>query len=118
MKEKFIVIFLIGFVAILSLIGYSIQKNEQAREGEVTLIITSIGRTTQEKFNLTGISALELLEKGHNITGGFFAICIDDICAEGKYKWSFYVNEKLSIEGPTTYKLNGGDKIEFRFTDK
>lgn len=81
------------------------------------MIIKTIGNIIQEEHNLTGISALELLQINHNLQVNSAGIikCIDGICAENDYWWQFYINDEWSTIGSKTYIVKDKDKIGFIF---
>lgn len=80
----------------------------------------SLGKTTTEIFNQTGITALELLKINHKVKliYGNTIKCIDDICAESGYWWPLYINNKKASLGAHYYKIKGNDEIEFRLSKK
>lgn len=84
-------------------------------EGNVTLVVESIGETTVEEFDIEGMVVLELLKSNHKVINDYFVKCIDDLCADGKYSWLFYINGEIVPEGVQRYKVRRGDKVEFRF---
>lgn len=102
-------------MAIVTLVGYFLQEEQVVSEGNVTLVVESIGKTTVEEFDLDGMIVLDLLKNNHEVINDYFVKCIDDVCADGKYSWLFYVNEEVVSEGVQRYEVNRGDKIEFRF---
>jgi hypothetical protein len=102
-------------VTIAILAGYNIQKNQQPKDGNVTLVVKSIGKTTKEVYNISGITALRLLRNKHDVklTLSKSVKCIDDVCAESGYWWPMYVNGKKVSLGVNSYKVKRGDNIEF-----
>lgn len=121
MKRSFALILLIGLATSLVLVGLKEQrKYQQSLEGNATLIIKSIGRTTTEKFKVVDATALELLKHRHKVelTYGKYLKCIDDVCANKEYMWNWYVNERLLSLGADDYKVKDGDKIKFEFVSK
>lgn len=109
MKNSFALILLLSL-----LIGC--QKNTQEfSEGKAELVIKTIGSTMIENFDEVGLTALEILQRNHDIKTSFgFAIkCIDNVCAESGYWWSMSVNGEKSSIGPQSYIVKNNDKIEF-----
>ena len=105
-------------MAIASLIGFYIEKKQLSNEGKAALIIRTLGETTREEFNFTSGTAWGLLNHNHNIRAILndkFIECIDSICADGKYLWMFYVNNRTVNYGIKNYRLKDGDIIEFKF---
>ena len=95
------------------------QKSIQV-DGKAELVIKTIGNTTTEAFDTVGYTALDMLQKNHDIKTSFgFAIrCIDNVCVEGGYCWPMHINgEKASI-GPQSYIVKDNDKIEFVLSKK
>ncbi len=96
------------------------QQSKSNENGSAELVIKTIGNTTTENFDSVEYTALEMLQKNHDIKASFgFAIkCIDDVCAESGYWWPMYINgEKASI-GPQSYIVKDNDKIEFVLSKK
>ncbi len=102
-------------VAIAILAGYNIQKKQQPKDGNVSLVVKSIGKTTKEVYNVSGITALRLLKNKHDVelTLSKAVKCIDEVCAEAGYWWPMYVNGKKASLGVSAYEVKRGDKIEF-----
>lgn len=120
-KWIFVTALLIGLIIALSLAGYYLQEKQQSNNGRATLIIKSLGETTEERFNFSDGTALGLLKNKHKIKAMLndkFIECIDDVCADGGYLWLFYVNNKTINYGVKRYKLNDGDIIMFEFTNR
>jgi hypothetical protein len=118
MKGIYIMLLLTGLVALMVLTGYLTQEKTEVKQGTAVLIICSIGKTLQEEVQTSGATATQALKQRHNITTDSGLRCIDEICAQGNYRWVFYINDKLSNYGIDNYLIKGGDKIEFRFTNK
>lgn len=121
MKKSFVLILLASLVAILILAGLiSSGKEQQGSEGNITLIIVSLGKTTTEKFFSKNAKAIDLLKHKHEIktTIGGYIKCIDDVCVYSDYDWVFYVNNKSSPLSILNYKTKSGDMIIFEFTRK
>ena len=114
MKKKFVLILLISLSISL---GGCYQKEQQQGEKEVTLVVKSIGNTTTEKFNVIKASALQLLKYRHNVelTKNNFIKCIDGICVENEYMWTFYVNDEFILRSADKYYPEEDDILEFRF---
>jgi len=103
---------------VLSLIGYYIETKEQNNSGEVILIIETIGTTITEKYNFSRASAIGLLKQNHEvktILNDNFVECIDDICANSEYAWSFTVDNKSVNYGAKNYRLKDKDVVKFEF---
>ena len=96
------------------------RKQQQSSEGNVTLIIRSIGNTTTEKFKVVKATASELLKDKHKVdlNYGKYIRCIDGVCVNREYMWSFYLNDKLAQLGAYNYFVKDGDKIRFEFTNR
>ena len=109
MKKKYVILLLAILIA-----GCEQSSSEW---GIVTLKISSIGNTTIEKFNVTSTTALSLLKYRHKVetTYGNYVKCIDDVCANKEYVWTFYVDGEKSTIGASQYIVKNGDEIEFRF---
>ncbi len=67
--------------------------------------------------------ALALLKSTHNVTVksygsmGEFVTGIDGITPDSKRFWEFFVNGKSSNVGAAAYKLQDGDKIEWKLSE-
>ena len=123
MKKIFVLIFLISMVLVVSLIGLRNLEEEKNYQGEATLIIRTIGDTTEETLNINGLTALEILEKNHNIeifqTGpNKFVKCVDDVCAKGGYWWQFFVNEELILKSLDSYYPKDGDRLLLEYGEE
>lgn len=109
-------------MAVLILAGLiSSKKEQQNSEGNVTLTIVSLGKTTTEKFFSKNAKAIDLLKHQHDLktTIGGYIKCIDDVCVHSDYNWIFYVNNKSGQSfSVLNYKIKSGDEIRFEFTKK
>jgi hypothetical protein len=107
---------LAALIALLALTGYVIGSKDVS-EGEVTLIVTTLGGTSNERFDVKGsVSALRLLKENHDVeTVSSYVKCIDEVCTEKEYQWFFYVNGKRAAQSPDDYIVKRGEIIEFRF---
>ena len=107
---------LAALIAILALGGYITGRKDASSGKEVTLIITTLGKTSIEKFGVTGFTALEVLESTHDVgTTSSYIKCIDGVCGGKEYHWLYYVNGRSVPQGSADYQAKGGDIIEFRF---
>lgn len=99
------------------IVGCSVQEGNT--QGTATLVIESIGNTTTQKYEINDVTAYELLDYGHDlkVTYGDYLKCIDDVCANKEYVWTFYVNDIQSSEGVERYIVKRGDRIEFKFNN-
>lgn len=88
--------------------------------GIVTLRISSIGNSTIERFNSSGTTAIELLEHRHDVKKNYgeYVECIDDVCGNKEYMWTFYVNGEKSVVGASQYNVKKEDEIEFKFDER
>lgn len=112
MKKLFVSIFLVSIILILSLIGLRNLEENQDSRGKATLIIRTIGSTTQEQIKLDGSSVLSILKQKHDIKlSGNKLSCIDDICAKKGFWWRFFVNEKLILNSVDKYYPKNEDII-------
>jgi len=68
-----------------------------------------------ERYNASGVTALQLVDYAHNVSYRGRLECIDSICDTGKYYWQFYVNGKPSMLGVADYKVQPGDKLQLTF---
>ena len=116
MKKSFVVILLSISITALIITGNRIvdRNYDNGTDKEVTLTIKSLGKTTEQVYLFEG-TAIDLLNKDHQVKDFFNLRCIDDVCADTSYLWNFYVNGKREI-GPGSYIIKEGDKIEFRFS--
>ena len=107
---------LAALIALLALTGYVVGSKEVS-EGEVTLIVSTLGKTSNEKFDVKGpVSALRLLEAKHDVkTVSRYIRCVDEVCTEKEYQWFFYINGKRAAQSPDDYMVKRGEIIEFRF---
>ncbi len=108
---------LASLVALLAFGGYVLGGKEVSSGGHVTLIVTTLGKTSSEKFDVRGsVSALKLLKVNHDVKTVFdYVKCVDEICTEKEYQWFFYIDGKRAAESPDDYQVKRGDIIEFRF---
>ncbi|HZX45441.1 MAG TPA: DUF4430 domain-containing protein [Candidatus Nanoarchaeia archaeon] len=94
---------------------------EQPASGEATLVIDSLGSVKTERFKFSYGTPLGLLKYNHSVDTlfeGSFIECIDGICADGKYLWLLYVNNKTINYGAKKYRLADGDIVKFQFSNK
>lgn len=105
-----------------SLAGLRSLEEKKSYQGKAILIIRTIGNTTQEKSDINGLSALEMLQKNHNIKvteswPNKFIKCVDDVCAKGGFWWQFFVNGKLVLKSLDKYYPKDGDIISLEYGD-
>ncbi len=95
-------------------------RENSIADGSAELVIKTIGNTTTESFDTVGYTALEMLQRNHeiNIEFGFAIRCIDNVCAEGGYWWPMNINGKKASIGPQSYIVKDNDKIEFVLSKK
>ena len=118
MKKSFVLLLLVSLVAALVLAGLiSSKKQQQGNEGNATLVVESLGKTTTEKFFSRNARAIDLLKDKHEVktTIGGYVKCIDNICVYADYNWAFYVNNKSISLSANDYRANAGDIIRFEF---
>ena len=99
-KRSFVLVLLASLVLILVLAGLIESKKLEQKnsEGNVTLLIESVGKTTTVKTTI----------------GGYIK-CIDDVCVYSDYNWVFYVNNKSVSLSANSYRTKAGDTIKFEF---
>ena len=116
MKKNFAIILLLSLIAGCQQNEKS-QSGNQAIEGFAELKIRTIGSTTIENFDSIGYTALEMLQKKHDVELNYAGSikCIDGICGESGYWWPMSVNGKTSSLGPKSYIVRNNDRIEFEF---
>ena len=107
MKKSFVLILLLSLIV-------SCQKSSLV-EGKAQLTIKTIGNTTIEEFDSVGYTALEMLQKNHDVKFAYGSLikCIDNVCAESGYWWPLYVNGKKASLGVQSYIVKNNDKVEF-----
>jgi hypothetical protein len=95
-------------------------EESRVTSGTAELTIITIGYTTVEIFDTVGYTALEMLQKNHEVKSEFsFAVrCIDGVCSEGGYWWPLRVNGEKASVGPQSYIVEDKDKIEFVLSKK
>ena len=88
--------------------------------GVAVIKISTIGKESEENVNATGITAIELLREKHEVKTNYgdYVECIDGVCAEKDYMWTFYLNTEKSTVGASEYIVNNNDLIEWRFDKK
>ena len=102
---------------LLSTTGCGQNPERKVFEGDVTIILSSIGGSAKEEYPITG-TALDILEMNHTVElSGQSIRCIDGVCASGAYYWPFFVNGQVSAVGPDRYVPKKRDVLEFRFTE-
>ena len=103
-------------VALLAFGGYVVGNDESPSGKEVTLIVTTLGKTSTERFDVEGFAVLDLLKATHDVeTTSAYIKCIDDVCGGKEYHWTYYVNGKRASETASTYRVKRGEIIEFKF---
>lgn len=121
MRWMYAGLLLIGLIAALSITGYYLEKRQQNKQGEATLIVKTLGATKTETFKFSKGTPLGILKYNYRvktILNDNFVECIDDVCADGDYMWLLYVNNKTVNYGAKRYMLNDGDVVMFEFTNK
>ncbi len=126
MKKIFVLISLISMVLIASLVGLRNSGNsgeKSSYQGKATLVIRTLGNTTEEKLDINGLNALEILKKNHNIEvteswPNKFVKCVDDVCAKGEFWWQFSVNGKLALESLGNYYPKDRDIILLKYGEE
>ena len=70
-----------------------------------------------------GMNAMAFLKLTHKVVSkdygagmGEFVQSIDGVAPDSKHFWEFYVNGKSSNIGASSYKMQDGDKIEWKLT--
>jgi hypothetical protein len=98
---------------ILVLLVLGCAKSE-IMEGEVTIIIETLGETLTEEYGYYGISLYEMLDERHDLKMShcMFLKCVEEICGNKEYSWAIYVNGDIINFGVDYYIVNNGDKIE------
>ncbi|MBW2984735.1 DUF4430 domain-containing protein [Candidatus Woesearchaeota archaeon] len=116
MKGVLTLTVLAALVAILAFGGYVVGSKGVSSGKQVTLIVSTLGKTSTEHFDIDGFTALDLLGSTHDVkTIADYIKCVDGICVSKEYAWSYYVNGKLVPRSASTYLVKRGDIIEFRF---
>ena len=87
------------------------------------MVIRTLGNTTEEKLDINGLNALEMLKKNHDIKvteswPNKFIKCIDDVCAKSEFWWQFSVNGKLTLKSLDNYYPKGGDVILLKYGEE
>ena len=90
--------------------------------GFIIVSQTVDGSSCNEAYTqiMKGASAQDLLTIAHKIDFdnyegmGIFVTSIDGVTADSKHFWEFYVNNKSSNVGVSSYTLQDGDKIEWK----
>jgi hypothetical protein len=117
MKGLLTLSILATLVTLFALGGYIAGGQETESGEEIKLVITTIGKTSIERFDVDGFTALEILGSVHEVvTTSSYITCLDNICAGRDYHWMFYVNGKISSESAAIYKAKRGDILEFRLS--
>ena len=123
MKKIFVLISLISMVLILSLIGLRSLEEKKSYQGKATLTIITIGSTTEEEVDINGLTALEILQKSHDIefiknSPSKMIRCIDGVCAKGGFWWQFQVNGKLVLMSVDKYYPKESEIILLEYGDE
>jgi hypothetical protein len=91
-------------------------EKQNLSQGKVTVIIRTIGSTSNEEHKIDGLTALDIISKNHTVetikTGSNKMVkCIDNVCAKNSYWWKFFANEKLSLISIDKYYPKDKDVI-------
>ena len=113
-------------VLIASLVGLRNSGNsgeKSSYQGKATLVIRTLGNTTEEKLDINGLNALEILQQNHNIEvteswPNKFIKCVDDVCAKSEFWWQFFVNEKVVLKSLDNYYPKEGDVILLKYGEE
>jgi len=112
---------LILILLLLALSAGCSKGNNSSESGEVTLVISTIGKTTSENLTISNSTALQILEHSHAVESvaypaiGKFVKCIDRVCSDSSYFWAFYINGNLSSIAASSYIPRKGDILEFKY---
>ena len=103
---------------LILLLSLSIVSACQSRtnEGTVELTLNILGKEEVSKFRVKNSSLLQILESKHNITTKETLItnyveCIDNICANDEYSWTYTINEIPSHFPMKDYYPEDNDSI-------
>jgi len=110
------------FVYYQSLANNSLQQVPSTKKIATIIATQQIGKDKPVTINIvSGKTALDLLQQTAKVqtTGqgtNAFVTQINNVKTDSSKKqyWAFYVNGKLSAVGAGSYKLNSGDKIEWK----
>ena len=99
-------------------------KQPEPTEDELAIKINQKidGETIQTLSIKDGSTALDLLKMSHDLKTknygslGELIIGIDGRMADGQNFWEFFINNKSSNVGASSYTLKNGDVIEWRFS--
>jgi hypothetical protein len=99
-----------------SLIGLKSLEEKKSYQGKATLVIITLGETIQEEVDIKGLSALDILNKNHDIKTlqtltSKRITCIDGVCAKNEFWWKFLVNEQLVLSSVDKYYPKDEDTI-------
>lgn len=99
------------------------MEGKSSYQGKASLIILTLGKTTQEEADIQGLNVLEILNKKHNVEILNTATskrlnCIDDVCANNRFWWKFFVNEKPILSSVDKYYPKDGDIILLEYGEE
>lgn len=107
---------LASLISMLAFGGYVMGINEVSTGEEVTMVVSTLWETSTFRFSADGYTALELLRSKHEVTRtAAYIKCIDHVCVNKEYSWSFYVNGKMVPQSASAYTARSGDILEFKF---
>ena len=104
----------------LNLVSSSTEKTNQnlikfSVDGKIVNLNFTLGDTL-EKVIKEAVTKNLIDVKGTNFSGlGFFVDSINGIKSGNGYSWIYYINGKKATVGVSTYKLQEGDLIEWRY---
>jgi hypothetical protein len=100
----------------ISLIGLRDLEEKRSYQGEITLMILTLGDTIQEEADIDGLNVLDILNRNHNVKTlqtltSKRLTCIDAVCAKNEFWWKFFVNGKRILMSIDKYYPQDGDII-------
>lgn len=103
--------------------GYQPQQAEDPNNITVYQTVDGSNLNQPSYMAANGQWALALLKSTHTVTVksygsmGEFVTGIDGVTSDNKHFWEFFVNGKSSNVGASSYKLQSGDKIEWKLSE-
>jgi hypothetical protein len=131
MKNYTKILFITSAVVLLAVGCNQQQVQKQQSQNQVVSQVSAIKVTqTVEGSNLNqpsyqiaaGKTAIDLLKQSHQVQTkeyqslGEFVLSIDGNASDSKHFWEFFVNDKSSNVGASSYKLKDGDKLEWKLS--
>ena len=102
----------------------SSKPAEKADRGKVEQIVVGTDLIEPSVEIKSGWTALDLLKSSHRVETktfsgvGAYVVSVDGIKEDaGKNFWAFYVNGKQATVGAGDYKVQNGDKIEWKLEE-